>query len=69
MGAADATMSVDDSFKITPNLEANISVRDDFQKTEVVIDESTALSRGLKARHTTMIGMSPFPRNLTWAHS
>jgi amino acid transporter len=58
MGAADATMSADDSFKITPNLEANVPIRDDLKTMEVVVDESTALHRGLRARHTTMIGMS-----------
>lgn len=57
MGAADAKMYADDSFTITPNLEANVSIRDDLKTAEVVIDESTALSRGLRARHTTMIGM------------
>lgn len=58
MVAADTTMSVDESFKITPNLEANVSIHNGLKTIEVVVDESTALHRGLRARHTTMIGRS-----------
>lgn len=65
MVATNATMSADDSFTITPNLEANISIRDDLKTTEVVVDESTALHRGLRARHTTMIGMFLLPRDFS----
>lgn len=57
MGATEAEISADDSFNATHNLEANVPIHNDLKTTEVVVDERTALSRGLKARHTTMIAL------------
>jgi amino acid transporter len=53
-------MAVNEDFKIMPSVEAHgIPSHQDTEdiKNEVIIDETTALHRGLKSRHTAMIGM------------
>lgn len=45
------------SIKAKPDVEATAaSMRDDSEQIEISIDGGTALHRGLKSRHTAMIG-------------
>lgn len=54
----ETTPKAADSFKIMPSVEAYPDPDERGSvKHEVVIDQATALHRGLKSRHTAMIGM------------
>lgn len=56
--AATVASPESDTLKTTPKLlEANVPSRNDYDTEEVAVDERTALRRGLRSRHTAMIGI------------